>query len=689
METKSQQERLCKGNRILAALVPFAVAVIIGRFVFYFGERWFAGHSSLYAWIALGCQLLLYAVSTAAFLAYKHRAKNVRLAELRDRLLKKKAQADQGDARASAALMLCTVGFFLWMTVCFALPIVTLLFAGANEQNLWVCIPGTIVSVFTLSGVLAALFSFGLKPPSETIPDILPRERFPLLYQTLDEVFADEPQKPVLCLYQLDNVAVTRQDGKVVVGLGSYTGAFLNREELRQILLHEKAHIVQGEKTYVRLANGIIKRFREPSQKCIVWKPVDIVLYTLLAPMSNRLSDYLFTSAERQERAADAYAIRNGKASESAAALVKIRILSLFLSREAKANPLFYETEEVQTDFYQRGFADFRKACPKRLAFWQSLLTRELPQLIGSHPTLPQRLQALGNPAYSIAFDDPDPAYCAEQGELLRLEDENTEQCNAEGYAERRKYQYLEPKALIEQTQAEEQNGVIHTALQLRPVIEACMILLNEELALHYCEKALSASENESEAAYANYVKGRILLDRYDPNGIELIRRAAAANDNYLENAGEQITSFCRLMGLEEALRENRKYLLELAQKKVDDRVSDADDLNPNDTLSGVPVLSEQALREELTFIQTVCGEHLQELYRVTKRLSASLSATVYIVRFEKDTKEDVRDRCMQRIFEYLDGRDAQYSLFDYEYAEQRKVRLNKIKGALIYRKSK
>ena len=88
-----------------------------------------------------------------------------------------------------------------------------------------------------------------------------------------------------------------------------------------------------------------------------------------------------------------------------------------------------------------------------------------------------------------------------------------------------------------------------------------------------------------------------------------------------------------------------------------------------------------------LGFVAAFCGDTLLALYRVTKRLSATLSATVYLVRFEKDTDDEARDCCMNRIFEYLDGRDAQYALFDYEYAEGRKVRLDRIKGALIYQK--
>ena len=51
------------------------------------------------------------------------------------------------------------------------------------------------------------------------------------------------------------------------------------------------------------------------------------------------------------------------------------------------------------------------------------------------------------------------------------------------------------------------------------------------------------------------------------------------------------------------------------------------------------------------------------------------------------ETDDDERDRCMERIFEFLDGLDEQYALFGYDYAEEQKVPLNRIQGALIWKR--
>lgn len=687
MEAQNTQKKAQHSIRIFAWLVPLAVAIVIGNLLFRLGMRFIPGLNPVYAWISLGVQLLLYAVSAITVFRRWHKYNNVRLKDMRDRLLQKKKRVDRGEKGLNSTLALSVIGCFVWIFLCIAAAVATLFFSGADETNLIVCIPCTLISVFTLWGISATLISFAQPNKTDVVTDILPRERFPLMYQTLDEVFSDEKQMPLLSLFLIDNVAVRRSRGRVVVGVGAMAGAFMNREELKQVLLHEKAHIIYDRKLTVRISNGILKRFHEPSKKSVVLKPTDVLFLAPLSVLSQLLIEFQQISSEKQELLADRFAMQNGKTSESAAALVKMQMLGLYLKREATHRVLFYETEEIQKDFITREFETFRNLCPKRQQYWSELLMKQLPALINSHPTLPQRLHQLNDPKYEITFGDPDPKYCEEQKEFLRFNDELLVEQNEESFGERRLREYLQPMEQLERYLAEADSGITHSPLQLRPVIEACLKLEREDLAILVCEQAIDASESESEAAYANYIKGRLLLNRYDPDGIAFIKRAAEANPNFVEPANNEIGDFCLMMGMQKELEDYRQYIIELAQKKIDDRVNDADSLSTKDKLSGEPVLPEDELQRELAFIKETCGEHLYSLHRITKQLSASLSSTVYIVRFVEGTDDETRDRCMERIFEYLDGLDAQYSLFDYEYAAAQKIRLDRIKGALIYQK--
>ena len=363
---------------------------------------------------------------------------------------------------------------------------------------------------------------------------------------------------------------------------------------------------------------------------------------------------------------------------------MKTNLIAHYLRYEYEAVP-YYETEEIPKTYVTNMFRMFRTVCEELLDFWIDLFRKELPGQIDTHPTLTQRLHALNDPSYTIVFDDPDPDYAKEQEEILRFNDEAETNENEESYAETRRERYLEPKERVEKYLSDVENGQTYTALELRPIIDDCLMLKNESLAKEICDRAIAASENDHEAAYAYYIKGLYLLHCYDPEGVAYVRKAAETNQNYLESASEEIGQFYRMMGMEEELRDYRRYILELAQKKIDDRVDDADSLNSSDRLTAVPTLPESELLAEQAFILEACGKNIQALYRVSKQLSASLSSTVYIVRFRTETDPKTRDVCMERIFQYLDGLDGQYSLFDYEYAEEQKVHLARIKGALIW----
>ena len=672
------------GERILGWLWPLAFAIVAGYFMFRLGMRCIPGLSAVYAWTALGCLVLVYIVSAVAVFRAKRKTESIRLKEYRERMLEQKARTDRGENGLYARLVGSVAFLYIRIAACVILSLLTIFFAGANEQDWVVCAPCTVIPVFTLWGILSTLLSFTLKEPDEPIRDILPRERFPKMYETLDEVFPDEKQPPLMNLYALDNIGVGRTHGRIVVGVGALIGAFLCREEFKQVLLHEKAHILYDDKPTVRVLNKIFRQFREPSFKCILLKPVDVLFLAPLAYAAQCLSEYRYISSERQEKQADLYSVQNGKNAESAAALVKTNLVAHYLRYEYEAVP-YYEPEEIPKTYVKNMFRSFRTVCVERLDFWIDLFRKELPGQIDTHPTLTQRLHALNDPSYTIVFDDPDPDYAKEQEEILRFNDEAEMNENEESYAETRRERYLEPKERVEKYLSGIENGQTYTALELRPIIDDCLTLKNESLAKEICDRAIAASENDHEAAYAYYIKGLYLLHRYDPEGVAYVRKAAETNQNYLESASEEIGQFYRMMGMEEELRDYRRYILELAQKKIDDRVDDADSLNPSDRLTAVPTLPESELLEEQAFILDACGENIQALYRVSKKLSASLSSTVYIVRFRTETDPKTCNACMERIFQYLDGLDGQYSLFDYEYAEEQKVRLDRIKGALIW----
>ena len=671
--------------RALNWLIPLAIAVVAGWIAYMFGARFAFQNSWIFALCGLGCQVLLYVLALALRARINKQVQNVKIRQQRDLLVRQKQQVEQDERYASNELRKRVVCVIAWQGLLLILPVATCFFAGGADDTLWICAPCSLVSVYVLWSVISyMLISKNQRPP---LPGVLAKDRFASHYCVLHEVFADEKIAPVFCLNPNTSVSVARINERVEVSIDPYVGAWLNESELKQVLLHERAHVLLDDRGPFHFTERVLERYDLPSAKCAALIPANALFEMPIMYLYKCYATMRVVASEAKEKRADRYAKEHGEAGNLAAALVKLHILDIYLKRELINDPLFFETETIQSDFYERSFDRFEQLYPKRAAFWNELIRKELPKLVSSHPSLPQRLQELNNPEYEINFSDPDPAFQAEKRELLQFYNELVVERIGEQYADLRKENYIKPKQVVADYIGDRTGGKRFTALELRPVIEAANKLEDTDFVIELCDAAIAASNSESEAAYALCMKGVKLMNRYDPEGATLMHRAAVANPNYLETANEEIGSFYLMMGMRKEMEEYRNYIVDLAQKKLDERVDEANVLRPNDRLSGVPILSEDALENQLQFIKDVCANALHSVYRVTKRLSDSLSCTVYIIRFERQTDNDERDRCMERVFEFLDGLDEQYALFDYDYAEEQKVPLNRIQGALIWKR--
>ena len=135
MEAQNTQKKAQHSIRIFAWLVPLEVAIVIGNLLFRLGMRFIPGLNPVYAWISLGVQLLLYAVSTITVFRRWHKYNNVRLKDMRDRLLQKKKRVDRGEKGLRTTLALSVIGCFVWIFLCIAAAVATLFFSGRRNQS--------------------------------------------------------------------------------------------------------------------------------------------------------------------------------------------------------------------------------------------------------------------------------------------------------------------------------------------------------------------------------------------------------------------------------------------------------------------------------------------------------------------------------------------------------------------------
>ena len=185
-------------------------------------------------------------------------------------------------------------------------------------------------------------------------------------------------------------------------------------------------------------------------------------------------------------------------------------------------------------------------------------------------------------------------------------------------------------------------------------------------------------------AAKAYFMKGALLMHRFDDAGIEYMYRAIDENNNYVEEGIQMIGEYCCLSGNGEELEKYRERVIELMQNKVD--VSDKlFSLNKGDKFTREN-LPEGVLERDIENI-TAAGEgKLDAIYLVRKSLSEDVFTSIYVLKFVPDNDYKTRQRIYHNVFMYLDTvSDWQYTLYVYDDDGVKLIGLEKIEGSLVW----
>lgn len=379
-------------------------------------------------------------------------------------------------------------------------------------------------------------------------------------------------------------------------------------------------------------------------------------------------------SSEISERRADRAILQYGNPSVYTGLLAKLGCKDLYDVETERwlPEPEYLPKEPRQHPILRLAEA-FRRAVSERLPFWRTLLDQELPPLMDSHPTFRERRESLGNHPYDVVFpaasaDDP---ISAELRRITETVEEGSRPDSPEEYAAAREEYYLKPKKLVDEWEAA--GEPLWEPDRMIPVIEAYMRLVRFDRAEAICDRMLSELPDDFGLTYARYIKGRILLDRWDPAGIALIDRALDDNNNYTDEGLQTIILFCRWMNLPDELTAHREKLMDKSQHSID--VSDRfNSLTPKDRLSA-ETLPDGRLEEILNFIHNIdTGNAISDIWLVRKTVTDDAFTSAFVVRFRDDTEDEVLNDIMNQIFRHLDNDPSgwQYSLFLYEPAFDR-----------------
>ena len=628
--------------------------------------------SILGAGIALLAVLLLLALANliiSAKLLKQINKKSVR--EVRDLVTGKKLTDEPSLMRQRRHINSAIVWTYIYFFLMLAMSPATAILGGLLSRTPL----GWVLAVLSFYILFSYTFTLLQEREHPQVFGLLRSKDYPALYGMLNRVrkklgcrrriaLCSDGQFGASAFYQ-------RNLSSYFINLGAALLPLLTDEELENMLIHEVAHIRYGDVRHTEtlaflrsILCGALEAvapfgvfFRLPAALILWCGSIDVAI-----------------SSEISERRADRAILQYGNPSVYTGLLAKLGCKDLYdVETERWLPEPEYLPKEPRQHPILRFAEAFRRAVSERLPFWRTLLDQELPPLMDSHPTFRERRESLGNHPYDVVFpaasaDDP---ISAELRRITETVEEGSRPDSPEEYAAAREEYYLKPKKLVDEWEAA--GEPLWEPDRMIPVIEAYMRLIRFDRAEAICDRMLSELPDDFGLTYARYIKGRILLDRWDPAGIALIDRALDDNNNYTDEGLQTIIVFCRWMNLPDELTAHREKLMDKSQHSID--VNDQfNSLTPKDRLSA-ETLPDGRLEEILNFIHGIdAGNAISDIWLVRKTVTDDAFTSAFVVRFRDDTEDGVLDDIMNRIFRHLDNDPSgwQYSLFLYEPAFDR-----------------
>ena len=645
-------------------LLPLVLGLAVGFISGCIGFPAILHFSPIPSLVCLGLLLILFAISLLMRRSYVRRMEAIQAAQIRKDMVQELETVAQDYASYQQQFDRDRKLFLGWVILCSALCVVMIILAGAAIlSNAYLATLPFLVGVYVLTGLCFWAFAISKEKISQEL--ILSRTDYPTLYALADQIFDHEKKPPVFLWTGGNSISVFRIGGVVHLALGSYALPILNEEELKNILLHEYGHMQEDRSDPQRKVSQLLDQHPLPSQCNLLLLPVDYLLAGPMLLLNQRMMQSEAATSVVKEQRADAYAMSRGNPAAMLSGLTKLQMMDLYINYEVSQQIDYYARETCPKDVTAQELENFCRVFQEKKDFWMELLLHQLPPQVGSHPTLPQRIEALGNPEFQVSLTISDPAYATEQDKFVALADRLIYDDLHTDYEQAHQKNWVIPWQTIHQFEAEEADGTVHTPLEMRPVLGACNTVGAYDKLETYCSLAIQRAEGDHDAAHAHFLLGRYLLCRYNPDGIDHLYAAADTNNNYCDEAFNLIGSFCLLMGLKDRLEEYRAHNDTVLQRQWDQNELDTESISKKDQLSVETQLPQARREENIDFILSCGKDVLRGLYQVHKQLSANYFSTVYILDFQEGTTPEQMDAVHQKVFEYLDTLQEQYTLLD------------------------
>ncbi len=490
--------------------------------------------------------------------------------------------------------------------------------------------------------------------------DRLPEAGYPQLYALAEEAARESgwEGKVCLCITPVCSASIGLVRNTAVVSVGAICLGLLTREELHMVFLHEFAHVTGENKAGNREADylNFLARGRNPNFLSTLSSATYYALPDAMYAMEWTL--YQYAASLCVEQRADNAMAQNPKA--AAASLLKLTYYDLY-RWEAEATDRKPEYESGADHVVSQELECFLRAMPDRVQDWNAIVQREILARNATHPTTWGRIQAFGLKTLPETNEMPTGDYAAECTRAVELTDEKIADYFAPSYEAERQANYVQP---LERINAWIASGSPLTAEGYADIVEDLQHLNRISEAVALCQRAI-AELPPIAAAFAYFTRGRLRLHQYNAAGLSDLYTAVELNSNYVDQALDEIGTFCCLAGMQQELDTYRERALELMRKQEMES-SQIDTLSRRDKLSQEH-LPDGMLEQILAYIQSISQDSIAEIYLVRKTVTDTFFTSAFIIRFRPQIQQSIHGQVLHQIFRYLDTcSDWQFSLFDY-----------------------
>jgi len=580
-----------------------------------------------------------------------------------------------------------------------------LLMLHAHRFNAW------LIKILFLLGVFAFLIARALWvqfPRPEGIE--IQRQEAPRLFAMMDEMIAalKAPRFHHVMLDHDFNCAVLQRPRLGVLGwqenyllLGLPFMQALPPEQFRAVVAHELGHlsgnhsrfsawIYRVRQTWAQLLTNLEENNHSGA---VIFEP----FLNWYVPFFNA---YSFVLARADEYVADRCAAELAGASTAAQALINTQVKGAFL--ENNFWPEVYKRVDVESDpppaVFSTMFHSLRSAAqPTESAVWIATALKEKTDYADTHPSLADRLAALGHPlaaggeadTASVALAEPMPETAAQHylGDALAALTERLDltwkEAIAPHWSERHAYAQ-ESRRALQELEEKAQTGPL-TDEETWDRAKWTAEFKGNQAAIPLLREIVAARADD---VAAHYALGQLLLEEEDTAGIDHLEKAIAGDPHMVLDGLGLIYGFLHQQGREaeaERYRERAEAHLELLQQAGEERsyVSAGDKFEPH----GLAPDEVERLREFLSQQPEVKEAYL--VRKVVTHLAAEpfyvLAVTAKYGFWTMDSTEKNKE-LVNRLSAYKFHGDAAVIILNEHYKKVRKA-IPQVAGAQVYRR--